>query len=59
MVYWIAIFFASYNKSASGGWTAYAATGDLIDVYDGDVVYTSFELNNDGIWILTNGNKRE
>ena len=50
-------FFALYNESASNGWTGKAATGDLIDVYDGDIVYTSFKLNDDGVWSLIMGIK--
>eukprot|EP01084_Bolivina_argentea_P261079 441072_1 len=51
-------FFFIKNESASGGRSGHAATGDLIDVYEGDIIYTQFNLSEDGeIWTLTMGIK--
>eukprot|EP01084_Bolivina_argentea_P261078 441071_1 len=51
-------FFFIQNESSSSGHSGKAVTGKLIDVYEGDIVYTSFSLSENGeIWTLTMGVK--
>lgn len=51
-------FFALNNASVSSGWSAYAKTGELIDCYAGQTLYTQFSLNDDkNEWTLTMGIK--
>eukprot|EP01083_Nonionella_stella_P234056 824091_1 len=51
-------FFFIKNDSAPDGRSGKAVTGDLIDVYEGDIVYTAFKLSDDGeTWTLVQGIK--
>ena len=51
-------FFFIQNKSTSSGRSGKAVTGDLIDVYEGQIIYTEFSLSEDGeIWTLKQGIK--
>lgn len=51
-------FFFIKNESNPSGKSGHAATGDLIDVYEGDIIYTSFSLSEDReVWTLKQGIK--
>ena len=50
-------FFALVNQSSPSNWTGHAATGKLIHVEPGDVVFTKFELSTDHVWTLSMGLK--
>lgn len=47
-------FFELFNetKNATQG---HAATGDLVDAKEGEILYTKFELSKDYVWTLTMG----
>jgi len=51
-------FFFVKNESDPSGNSGKAVTGDLIDVYEGQIVYTQFSLSDDGeVWTLQQGIK--
>ena len=50
------IIYQYTSNPLDNGKTAHAATGELIDVYEGDIIYTEFKLSEDReIWTLTMG----